>query len=262
MSVRYLAIVGTTIMLMVSINCLEARSTTTLVSSINAPLLPISIVAPPTETPKPINAPTPTPTTEPAPQTAAWQFGWSALEAIGTILAVAVALGLALFELFRERREEEKQKKSIRMLLRLEIESNLKELKPVFKWAQEAQVNQHNNWILNYPDAPSEIRHDIKERLEEQLELFSKATTADEIMKVNDFYRGLDFIEEHRVRIKNSFQGIERGPNAAVVSAAVVEFEIGIPELKHLTADKTVERILATRVIGDELISSLNKSAH
>jgi hypothetical protein len=182
-----------------------------------------------------------------------------------TALGIILALILALRESYKERKRDEKQKKAIRTLLRLEIESNLNELKPIFEWVRNTRDKQRNSegdsavWPPSYPKESEVILHNIKDGLESQLELYSKAISADEIVRVSIFYQGLHDIEEHRGRVKRSYKvsGAED-----VVEAPVVERQVSRDEAKDLLSIPTLERILSVSTLGNELINSLSESTH
>lgn len=127
----------------------------------------------------------------------AWP-GWSAVEAIGTILAVIVALGLALYELGKGRRENERQRQSIRALLRLEIESNLRSLESFARRVigdDSAEVSDlHTDtpqFLRRYAAVPIKLHSETHDCLKEQLGLVSMALAPNEIANMQVFYHYL-----------------------------------------------------------------------
>jgi len=143
----------------------------------------------------------------------AWR-GWAMLESIGTVLAILAAILLAWWEGTNSRRKDSKQRQAIRHLLYKEVKANLDAIAALRSWAEErvnctqgllAEHDGQRQWMevwsfpveLEQPSVrPENLRNQTKNKLDEQLDLFSRAFDADEIALIDELYCELDEIVE------------------------------------------------------------------
>jgi len=127
-----------------------------------------------------------------------WGTFWVALEAVGTIAAVFAVVCLAWWERSKDRRSAERKRAAIRTLLRLEIERNVEYL----HW--HVIQNPSDFGEFNYSaflDLDAETYSHTKDRLEEQLDLYTSALDAHEILRVTDFYKKLSQLVDARQKL-------------------------------------------------------------
>ncbi len=148
-----------------------------------------------------------------------WQWeGWTALEGIGTILAVVVTLALAWLAWTKDRRRDEEQRKAIRAVLAQEINQNIETLTIVEEsiWtfraevmafvdstslrggSKELQKAHRTAEVASFQQALRvDLPQSVKERLMAQLELVTKTLDAREIHQIECFYARMNELSQY-----------------------------------------------------------------
>jgi hypothetical protein len=122
-----------------------------------------------------------------------WDWpGWAALEACGTLLAVVVALGIALWAATTDRRREAQQRRRLRLLLRREIQANQHQLFAHIHWATDVKRALDTDTDSPLPDRITmTVRNSVKRMLEEHLQLYSVSFDEDEMAQTDTYYHDL-----------------------------------------------------------------------
>jgi hypothetical protein len=150
----------------------------------------------------------------------------------GELLAVVVALAFAFRAWRKDKRKEKTQEKAARLRLRYEVWRNLKELDPLRKLDAFARSilrqppgqlpeEMYDSWwqpeiieevIRVFRKSPVQPDESVRNRLEEQFELFARTINVDEMGDLDEFYNGMHHIHKLEASFAKFLGGAIGGP--------------------------------------------------